>query len=78
MCVCVAYSAFNNTNCVKAMAQYQNRKILYQYSNMTRLNAHFSVKGISVLNSEINFFFFIIIVYFFLYIVYIFSFLIYF
>ncbi len=23
------YSAFNNTNCVKATAQYQNRKIVY-------------------------------------------------
>ncbi len=23
------YSAFNNTNCVKAAAQYQNRKIVY-------------------------------------------------
>ncbi len=42
------YSAFNNTNCDKATAQYQNGKIV---SIMTRLNTQFSVKGISSLNS---------------------------
>ncbi len=48
------YSAFNNTNYVKATAQYQNGKIVYHYSKMTRLNAHFSVKGISLLNSVMS------------------------
>ncbi len=45
------YSAFNNTNCVKATSQYQNRKIVSQKCEMTRLNTQFSVKGISLLNS---------------------------
>ncbi len=47
------YSTFNNTNCVKATAQYQNRKIVCQ-CKMTRLNTQFSVKGISLLNSVMH------------------------
>ncbi len=43
------YSAFNNTNCDKATAQYQNGKIVSK-CKMTRLNTQFSVKGISLLN----------------------------
>ncbi len=42
------YSAFNITNCVKATAQYQNRKIVNHQCKMTRLNTHFLVKGISL------------------------------
>ncbi len=48
------YSAFNNANYVKATAQYQNRKTVYHYCKMTRLNTHFSVKGISLLNSVMS------------------------
>ncbi len=48
------YSAFNNTNCVKTTAQYRNRKIVYHQCKMTRLNAHFSGKGISLLNSVMS------------------------
>ncbi len=42
------YSACNITNCVKATAQYQNRKIVNHQCKMTRLNTHFLVKGISL------------------------------
>ncbi len=35
------YSAFNNTNCNKATAQYQNRKIVSQSCKMTRFNEIF-------------------------------------
>ncbi len=44
------YSAFNNTNCVKATAQYQNSVSLMENVK----NKHFSVKGISLLNSVMS------------------------
>ncbi len=44
------YSAFNNTNCDKATAQYQNGENSVNNVKMARLNTQFSVKGISLLN----------------------------
>jgi hypothetical protein len=46
------YSAFNNTDCVKALNTVSNwRKVCHI---IIRLNIQFSVKGISLLNSEMS------------------------